>query len=56
VTRKEQILKAVSEALDNTDYGRVIIELRGPSRPMDLVIENRTRYTPPEPKTPYKKG
>lgn len=43
---KEEILKQVSQALDAVPYGKIIVELRGENSPVDVVIENRTRYTP----------
>ena len=42
---KQQLLKDISNALDKVQYGRIIVDIRGPSSPMDLVVENRTRYT-----------
>lgn len=42
---KQQLLKDISDAFDKVQYGRIIIDIRGPNNPMDLVVENRTRYT-----------
>lgn len=58
MTEKERILKDIAEAMDKTPYGSITIELRGPDRPMDLVVLNRTRYSIPcsEPKKSFKHG
>lgn len=42
---KKAILKGVERALDTIDHGSITLELRGVDRPVDLVVENRTRFT-----------
>lgn len=42
---KRLLLEGVSIALDNVVYGKIILECRGPTKPVDLIVENRTRYT-----------
>lgn len=56
MTEKEQILKQVSDAMDNTQYGQIRIELRGNTSPIDVVVEERKRYTRTLPKRDYKQG
>lgn len=41
---KRMILAGVEQALESVIYGKVIIELRGPDSPTDIVTEERTRY------------
>lgn len=41
---KDMIMAGVEHALHTIPYGRVIIEIRGPNAPTDVVVEQRTRY------------
>lgn len=41
---KELLLESVSQALDTVTHGKIIIDLRGETRPVDIVVENRTRF------------
>lgn len=41
---KKMILAGVEQALNSVIYGKIIIELRGPNAPTDIVTEERTRY------------
>jgi len=43
---KKVLLAGVEQALDTVIFGKIIIELRGPNAPADIVAEQRTRYPP----------
>lgn len=45
--QKERILKQVGVALEQVPYGKIIVELKGPDRPVDVVVENRVRFADP---------
>jgi hypothetical protein len=42
--RKQEILEGIGRALDEVEYGQITIELRGPCKAMDLVIQKRVRF------------
>lgn len=41
---KKELLKGVSEALDEVEFGKIILEMRGPDRDVDIVVEKRRRF------------
>lgn len=43
------VIAGIRSALERNPYGKIILELRGPDRPIDMVIESRTRFPTPEP-------
>lgn len=43
--QKTSLIKGVLTALEDVEYGRITIELRGATSPVDIITENRTRYT-----------
>lgn len=50
VQDKELLLASISKALDTVEHGKIIIDLRGCTRPVDIVVENRTRFAVNTPK------
>lgn len=44
---KDIIMAHIEEALETNPYGRIVIELRGPNSPVDVVVESRTRCPVP---------
>ncbi len=42
---KQQLLKDVERAFKEVKYGRIIIDIRGDTSPVDIVVEKRQRYT-----------
>ena len=42
---KQQLLKDVEKAFGEVKYGRIIIDIRGDTSPVDIVVERRQRYT-----------
>ena len=42
---KQQLLKDIESAFEEVRYGRIIIDIRGDTSPVDIVVEKRQRYT-----------
>ena len=43
--QKESVLQYVKDVMERVKYGRIIIELRDNSNKIDVVTENRTRFS-----------
>ena len=41
--KKDEVLEKISQKLDKVTYGKLTIELRGPDRPVDIILEDRER-------------
>lgn len=44
----EMIVAGLKTAIDQNPYGKITLELRGPERPVDMIVESRTRFPTPE--------
>lgn len=42
---KKQLLQDIEKAFDEVTHGRIIIDIRGDTSPVDIVVEKRQRYT-----------
>lgn len=53
---KQDILKAVSGALEYVEHGKITVEVRGANKSADVVVECRTRFETEGRNTPTKTG